>query len=105
MIALRRSGQFNSSSEAEPAFGQRSGIPKLITRFWNDPEAPADVTRLMAGWNECEPEFKIETFDDREAINYLRARCAPNVANAFHRAERASTARRYLPTRAAPTGG
>jgi mannosyltransferase OCH1-like enzyme len=84
MIALRRSGRFDlplTEDFDRPA----SAIPKLITRFWNDPKPLADVERLMASWNECEPCFRIETFNDATALNYLRARCAPQIADAFGR--------------------
>lgn len=84
MIALRRSGRFYSPASAESA-GPTPTIPKLITRFWNDPEPPADVARLFASWNECEPCFRIETFNDTTALNYLRARCPPQFADAFVR--------------------
>jgi tetratricopeptide (TPR) repeat protein len=86
MIALRRSGRFEPPSSGEDAVGRASCIPRLITRFWNDPEPPADVAQLMASWNECEPSFRIETFNDSTALNYLRARCAPVIADAFRRA-------------------
>ena len=85
MIALRRSGRFDRPSSEGTADGSTPRIPKIITRFWNDPEPPADVARLMASWDECEPDFRIETFNDASAQNYLRARCAPPVAAAFRR--------------------
>ena len=86
MIALRRSGRFDPPSSGTRPDGSTPGIPRLITRFWNDPEPPADVAGLMASWDECEPDFRIETFNDFTAQNYLRARCAPEIAHAFRRA-------------------
>jgi tetratricopeptide (TPR) repeat protein len=84
MIALRRSGRFDPPSSRDSNL-PTGAIPKLITRFWNDPEPPADVARLMASWNECEPRFRIETFNDSTALNYLRARCPPQILDAFVR--------------------
>jgi tetratricopeptide (TPR) repeat protein len=86
MIALRRAGRFNPLLSEGPPANRPPAIPKLITRFWNDPEPPADVARLMASWDECEPDFKIDAFNDSSAMNYLRARCAPQIAAAFRRA-------------------
>jgi tetratricopeptide (TPR) repeat protein len=85
-IALRRCGRFAPPRSGDFGDGLTPAIPRLITRFWNDPEPPSEVAQLMASWNECEPSFRIETFNDSTALNYLRARCAPQIADAFGRA-------------------
>ena len=83
MIALRRSGQLNLS-HAQKYLTPR--IPQLITQFWNDPDPPSDVRRLMNSWKNVDAGFKIEQFDDTTALEYLRACYAPEIARAFSQA-------------------
>ena len=82
MVALRRAGRFN-----RPQVPRNSAprIPELITQFWNDPEPPPDVRRLMDSWASSNPGFGIEVFDDVRAFAYLRERLNPIVAGAFNR--------------------
>lgn len=89
MIALRRSGRFDLQSNAVPQDLQPR-IPPLITQFWNDPEPPRDVRALMSSWKESDPGFKIELFDEANALAYLREHCDPAVARAFSRASEPS---------------
>jgi tetratricopeptide (TPR) repeat protein len=82
MLALRRTGGFDIS-QGSPQ--QPSRIPLLVTQFWNDPEPPHDVILLMSSWDDLEPAFKFERFDDSTAMAYLQQRCEPSVSSAFGR--------------------
>ncbi len=82
MIALRRDGRFDRPNTKQGRDAQ-AGIPRLIAQFWNEPEPPADIGRLMTSWRLFHPDFQIDIFNDRTAVAYLRARCGDIVARAF----------------------
>ncbi len=84
MIALRQSGAFSRP----PA---RSGaIPKTIMQYWDEPEPPADVARLMASWRETNPGHTFRIFNDMTAQAYLAKRFPPAVLHAYRLGEYAT---------------
>jgi tetratricopeptide (TPR) repeat protein len=62
-----------------------SPVPRRVAQFWDRPDPPADIRRLMASWNG-EDGFDYHLFDERTAETFLRRNAGRDVARAFRRA-------------------
>jgi len=80
LIALRQGGVFDAFRPAANTL-----IPKVITQYWHEPETPADVAALMASWNELNPGYTTERFDDAKARAYLQTHFPRPVLDAYLR--------------------
>lgn len=80
LVALRRAGAFARRPPASAA------IPQVLVQFWDSAGVPADISRLMASWDEFNPGLTRHLFSDRMAQAYLAKRHAAAVLAAYRRA-------------------
>ena len=59
LIQCRRHGVFDYDRPNEHA----QPIPKTIVQFWDSPDIPPDIARLMESWGRCEG-FEHQIFAD-----------------------------------------
>ncbi|MGV3548657.1 tetratricopeptide repeat protein, partial [Rhizobium sp.] len=65
-------------------------IPKRILQFWDTPKVPPDITAYMETWRRVNPGWTHELFDSSTALEFVAAKCAPDVRAAFLRARDAT---------------
>jgi hypothetical protein len=81
LLQCRRHGVFDydrPSAHAQP-------IPKTIVQFWDSPDIPDDITRLMQSWDRCEG-FEHRIFNDHTALAFIEDHCTARVLKAFRMA-------------------
>jgi mannosyltransferase OCH1-like enzyme len=84
LLDLQRAGLLKAG-ERDAA----SPVPQRIAQFWDRPDPPADIRRLMASWNG-EAGFDYHLFDERTAETFLRRNAGRDAARAFRRAGHAA---------------
>jgi mannosyltransferase OCH1-like enzyme len=82
IIAMRQAKMLNlpSSESDQKGFAP---IPKIIVQYWDDPEPPEDVARLMDTWRSGNPGYRHQLFDDAAARAFLTQHYGPNVLRAY----------------------
>ena len=81
LLQCRRHGVFDyerPSAHAQP-------IPKTIVQFWDSPDIPDDIARLMKSWDRCEG-FEHRIFNDHTALAFIEDHCTAKVLKAFRMA-------------------
>jgi tetratricopeptide (TPR) repeat protein len=81
LLQCRRHGVFDYDRPNEHA----KVIPKTIVQFWDNPDIPADIARLMKSWDRCEG-FEHRLFNDHSALAFIEENCTPRVLKAFRMA-------------------
>jgi tetratricopeptide (TPR) repeat protein len=83
MLALRQSGFLQAHAAADST--EVCAIPKRIMQFWDQPEPPPGIARLMTGWAEAHPDFEYRKFDNQGARRYLAEHYPEEVLRAYRR--------------------
>lgn len=67
--------------------GQAIPIPRILVRYWDDPErVPSDVRGCLDSWEALRSEgFSIRMFGDESAHRYIAGRYGPRETAAFER--------------------
>jgi len=81
LLQCRRHGVFDFDRPNEHA----QPIPKTIVQFWDSPDIPDDIARLMKSWDRC-AGFEHRVFNDQSALAYIEQRCTARVLKAFRMA-------------------
>ncbi len=86
LVALRRAGWL--AGPAAPTQGAKAAgrVPRRMAQYWDQPNPPPDVARLMAGWREQHPDYAYTKFSDQEAQAFLKQAFLPGVLGAYRRA-------------------
>jgi tetratricopeptide (TPR) repeat protein len=86
IVAMRQAKLLNLPRPGGDQQGFAS-IPKIIVQYWDDPEPPDDVTRLMETWRSVNPDYSRRLFDDAAARAFLTQHYGPEVLRAYRRAD------------------
>jgi tetratricopeptide (TPR) repeat protein len=86
IVAMRQAKLLNVPPPGTDRSSSTS-IPKVIIQYWDDPEPPEDVTRLMETWRSLNPEYVHQRFNDADAQAFLSQHYEPSVLRAYRRAE------------------
>jgi mannosyltransferase OCH1-like enzyme len=62
-------------------------IPRHIIQYWNTPDLPPEVARIMQSWQTV-PGYTHRRFSRAEALTFLRTECGPRWTQALHMAGR-----------------
>jgi len=81
LLQCRRHGVFDYDRPTNHA----RAIPKTIVQFWDSPDIPDDIARLMKSWDRCEG-FEHRIFNDHSALTFIEENCSPRVLKAFRMA-------------------
>lgn len=84
LVALRQAGRLARPETHRPA---TSPIPRHIAQYWDTGNPPADVIALMRTWQDWNPDYAVQLFDDAAAADFLRIAFAPDVLLAYRRAK------------------
>lgn len=84
LLALRQAGMLDAPAPGE---GAAPAIPRRIAQFWTGGEPPGDLRPLMRSWQERNPGTPYLRFDGAAAERFLQDRHAPEVLEAFRRAD------------------
>ena len=88
LIECRRHGVFDYD-RPHPAhnhsLSETQSVPRTIVQFWDSPEIPSDIKRLMRSWDRC-TDFEHRVFSDQSAIKFIEEHCTPRVLKAFRMA-------------------
>jgi mannosyltransferase OCH1-like enzyme len=85
LIQCRRHGVFDDDRPHSPPYAQNQIIPKTIVQFWNNPDIPPDIARLIQSWGRCEG-FEHLILNDQSAMVFIEAHCTVRVLKAFRMA-------------------
>ena len=85
LIQCRRHGVFDDDRPHSPPYAQNQIIPKTIVQFWNNPDIPPDIARLIQSWGRCEG-FEHLILNDQSAMVFIEAHCTVRVLKAFRTA-------------------
>ncbi len=86
LLALRQAEMLDFIPQPEGA----TPIPRIINVFWDRPEPPADVEALMQSWRDRNPAYGWRRFDEIQARDYLAAKFAGPVIQAYQRVREVS---------------
>lgn len=81
LLQCRRHGVFDYDRPNE----QAKVIPKTIVQFWDSPDIPGDIARLMKSWDQCKG-FEHQVFNDHSALTFIEQHCTARVLKAFQMA-------------------
>jgi hypothetical protein len=85
LLQCRRHGVFDYDRPHSHSDAQNQVIPKTIVQFWDNPDIPPDIARLMQSWGRCEV-FEHRIFNDQSALAFIEAHCTARVLKAFRMA-------------------
>ena len=86
LLAARRAGRLAAQRPAQAPLPAGSRVPRRIAQFWDD-APPDDIAALTDTWRTRNPGHAYECFDDETAADFIAARHAAAVAEAFERSE------------------
>ena len=81
LLQCRRHGVFEYDRPNRHAYA----VPRTIVQFWDKPDIPEDITRLMQSWGRC-AGFVHRIFNDQSALSFIEDHCTPRVLKAFRMA-------------------
>jgi len=81
LLQCRRHGVFEYDRPNE----QAQPIPKTIVQFWDSPDIPDDIARLMQSWDRC-AGFEHRIFNDQTALAFIEEHCTARTLKAFRMA-------------------
>jgi len=81
LLQCRRHGVFEYDRPNEHA----QPIPKTIVQFWDSPDIPDDIARLMQSWEHC-AGFEHRIFNDHSALKFIEEHCTAQTLKAFRMA-------------------
>lgn len=84
MVELRRVGWFDRMAAGAGECGVwPATIPRKVVKFWNTPDVPEDVAKVMASWSLAGSGFEVVRFDEESVRNYLKCHFEPMVLKAY----------------------
>ncbi|MEM6613535.1 MAG: glycosyltransferase, partial [Cyanobacteria bacterium P01_C01_bin.72] len=66
-------------------------IPKRIVQFWDEPEPPAEITRVCQSWLDHNPDYEYTRFSLNTAIAFLHEHYDKQVFKAFKNCDQPAT--------------
>ena len=60
--------------------------PNTIVQFWNTPDLPEDITKLVATWKDQNPSMEHKLFSYDSALQFIAEHYGPEIQNLFESA-------------------
>lgn len=83
LVASGRQPVIRGLAEEAQQVSRDVEIPRVIFQYWDSPDIPAEVARLMHGWAEQNQDFEHIVFDQAAARQFLQSNFPPAVIDAF----------------------
>lgn len=81
LVALRQAGKLTYRLPSEPG----PEIPRKIYKFWDSELVPDDVRDLVRSWEEVNPDYQVELFNNASAERFLATSLPTDVQAAYRR--------------------
>jgi mannosyltransferase OCH1-like enzyme len=85
LLTAMRQARYFSHQASPPTEAPALPIPPRIVQYWDTPEVPPDVRRLMESWPKHHPGYEFSLYDNRAARAFLGGNFDPVVLQAYDR--------------------